>query len=333
MGMRADSHKIAILITDGASQDDVSLASQHLRDTGIEVYAIGVTDAEKDELKAIASYPVENHMYMLSNFSSLLNIIDDFTSNLCNSINGNLGLQAEDKHQSTGSQCESTAKADIVLLVDESGSISPENFAIIRSFLTQIINNFDIGPDKVQIGLVQYSDDPKTKWQLNTHQTKQSLLKAIATLRQRGGGTNTGKALNYILHNNFKHNVGMCADSHKSAILITDGESQDNVSLASQHLRDTGIEVYAVGVGNANEDELRVITSDPIKNHVYTLSHFSSLLDIVNNLTINICNSTNSSLDSPLLDYLPPSPDHLEDPFTIIAGDWGMSSRACKALL
>ena len=40
--MRADSHKIAILITDGESQDDVSLASQHLRDTGIEIYTIGI---------------------------------------------------------------------------------------------------------------------------------------------------------------------------------------------------------------------------------------------------------------------------------------------------
>ena len=40
--MRADSHKIAILITDGKSQDNVSLASQHLKNTSIEVYAIGI---------------------------------------------------------------------------------------------------------------------------------------------------------------------------------------------------------------------------------------------------------------------------------------------------
>ena len=40
--MRADSHKIAIVITDGESQDDVFLASQHLKDAGIEVHAIGI---------------------------------------------------------------------------------------------------------------------------------------------------------------------------------------------------------------------------------------------------------------------------------------------------
>ncbi|XP_067433183.1 collagen alpha-1(XII) chain-like [Thunnus thynnus] len=121
-------------------------------------------------------------------------------------------------------------------------------------------------------------------------------MRAIANLPYKGGNTYTGKALKHILHNNFKPNVGMRADSHKIAILITDGKSQDDVSLASQHLKDTGIEVYAIGVKDANEDELRVIASDPIKNHVYMLSDFSSLLDIVDNLTINLCKSTNSSL-------------------------------------
>ena len=41
-------------------------------------------------------------------------------------------------------------------------------------------------------GLVRYSTIPRTQWQLNTHQTKKSLLKAINKLQQRGGHTNTG---------------------------------------------------------------------------------------------------------------------------------------------
>ncbi|XP_067433186.1 collagen alpha-1(XII) chain-like [Thunnus thynnus] len=195
-----------------------------------------------------------------------------------------------------GSQCESTAKADIVLLVDDSGSISSNDYKNIKSFLTQTVSNFDIGPDKVQIGLVQYSSNPKTKWQLNTHQTKQSLLKAIAKLHQRGGGTNTGKALKHILHNNFKPNVGMRADSHKIAIVITDGKSSDDVFLASQHLKDAGIEIYAIGVMNAEKNELKAIASYPVENHVYMLSDFSSLLNIIDDFTSNLCNSINGSL-------------------------------------
>lgn len=41
MGLRPDSRKIGVLITDGKSQDDIIGNSQSLKDTGIELYAIG----------------------------------------------------------------------------------------------------------------------------------------------------------------------------------------------------------------------------------------------------------------------------------------------------
>lgn len=56
-----------------------------------------------------------------------------------------------------------------------------------------------------------------------------------------------GLALNYILQNNFKENVGMRLKSRKIGVLITDGKSQDDVIANSQNLRDQGIELYAIG--------------------------------------------------------------------------------------
>lgn len=47
--------------------------------------------------------------------------------------------------------CEA-AKADLVILVDESGSVTPQDFRIIRLFLKHFVNNLDIGLDRVQIG-------------------------------------------------------------------------------------------------------------------------------------------------------------------------------------
>lgn len=41
VGMRPNSKRIGILITDGKSQDEVIDHSQNLRDRGIELYAIG----------------------------------------------------------------------------------------------------------------------------------------------------------------------------------------------------------------------------------------------------------------------------------------------------
>uniref|UniRef100_A0A671LP58 Collagen alpha-1(XII) chain n=1 Tax=Sinocyclocheilus anshuiensis TaxID=1608454 RepID=A0A671LP58_9TELE len=188
-------------------------------------------------------------------------------------------------------QCVTTAKADIVLLVDGSWSIGRLNFKTIRTFIGRMVGVFDIGPDKVQIGLAQYSGDPKTEWHLNAHATRESLQEAVTNLPYKGGNTMTGMALNYILQNNFKPNMGMRPDSRKIGVLITDGKSQDEIVVNSQRLRNSDIELYAIGVKNADENELRSIASDPDEIHMYNVNDFSFLLDIVDDLTVNLCNS------------------------------------------
>ncbi|XP_068197852.1 collagen alpha-1(XII) chain isoform X2 [Antennarius striatus] len=192
---------------------------------------------------------------------------------------------------SSDTQCKTSAKADIVLLVDGSWSIGRINFKTIRNFIGRMVSVFDIGPDKVQIGLAQYSGDPKTEWHLNAHPTKESLLDAVANLPYKGGNTMTGMALNYILQNNFKENVGLRPGSRKIGVLVTDGKSQDDIVFNSQNLRDSGIELYAIGVKNADENELRSIATDPDDIHMYNVKDFRFLLDIVDDLSINLCNS------------------------------------------
>uniref|UniRef100_A0A3Q2XKM7 Collagen, type XIV, alpha 1b n=1 Tax=Hippocampus comes TaxID=109280 RepID=A0A3Q2XKM7_HIPCM len=191
--------------------------------------------------------------------------------------------------------CKTSAKADIVLLVDGSWSIGRMNFKTIRNFISRMVGVFDIGPDKIQIGLAQYSGDPKTEWHLNAHATKASLLDAIANLPYKGGNTMTGMALSYILQNNFKANVGMREEARKIGILITDGKSQDEIVINSQNLRDSGIELFAIGVKNADENELRSIASDPDEIHMYNVNDFKFLLDIVDDLSVNLCNSVKGS--------------------------------------
>uniref|UniRef100_A0A8C7N344 Collagen type XII alpha 1 chain n=1 Tax=Oncorhynchus kisutch TaxID=8019 RepID=A0A8C7N344_ONCKI len=195
--------------------------------------------------------------------------------------------------------CKTKARADIVLLVDGSWSIGRLNFKTIRSFISRMVGVFDISPDRVQIGLAQYSGDPKTEWHLNAHRTRASLLEAVANLPYKGGNTLTGLALNYILQNNFKENVGMRPNARKIGVLVTDGKSQDDIIANSQNLRDQGIELYAIGVKNADENELRSIATDPDEIHMYNVADFSFLLDIVDDLTNNLCNSVKGPGGSP----------------------------------
>uniref|UniRef100_A0A3B3HJT5 Collagen, type XII, alpha 1b n=1 Tax=Oryzias latipes TaxID=8090 RepID=A0A3B3HJT5_ORYLA len=188
-----------------------------------------------------------------------------------------------------------TAKADIVLLVDGSWSIGRLNFKTVRNFIGRMVGVFDIGPERVQIGLAQYSGDPRTEWHLNTHPTRKALLEAVDKLPYKGGNTMTGMALNFILESNFKPEVGMREDARKIGVLITDGKSQDDIIVNSQRLKDSGIELYAIGVKNADENELRSIASEPDEIHMYNVNDFKFMMDIVDELSDNLCNSVKGS--------------------------------------
>lgn len=48
----------------------------------------GVKNADENELRSIASDPDEIHMYNVNDFKFLLDIVDDLTVNLCNSVKG-----------------------------------------------------------------------------------------------------------------------------------------------------------------------------------------------------------------------------------------------------
>ncbi|XP_067901672.1 collagen alpha-1(XII) chain-like isoform X2 [Heterodontus francisci] len=190
-----------------------------------------------------------------------------------------------------GLQCSTKAAADIVLLVDGSWSIGRLNFRQIRSFIAQLVQVFDIGPRRVQFGLAQYSGDPRTEWNLNQYRDKKSLLDAVAGLPYKGGNTLTGLALSHILQHNFKPGAGARPNARKIGVLITDGKSQDGVEVPSDTLRDIGVELYAVGIKNADEVELKQIATDPDSTHMYNVADFSLLSEIVDDLTTNLCNS------------------------------------------
>lgn len=46
-----------------------------------------------------------------------------------------------------------------------------------------------------QVSLVQYSDDAKTEFKLNTYYNKGIVISALKSVRYRGGNTKTGVAL------------------------------------------------------------------------------------------------------------------------------------------
>ncbi|KAM6968107.1 collagen alpha-1(XIV) chain [Aplochiton taeniatus] len=156
-------------------------------------------------------------------------------------------------------------------------------------FLENLVNAFDVGIDRTRIGLAQYSGDPRVEWHLNAFTTKDGVLDAVKNLPYKGGNTLTGLALTFILENSFKAESGSRSDVPKIGILITDGKSQDDVVDPSESLRRNGVELFAIGVKNADEEELRAIASEPDVSHVYNVADFNIMASIVEGLTQTVC--------------------------------------------
>ncbi|XP_029520281.1 collagen alpha-1(XX) chain isoform X1 [Oncorhynchus nerka] len=216
-------------------------------------------------------------------------------------------------------ECDTTAAADVVMLVDGSWSIGRTNFRRVRDFLEGLVTPFHIGPDRVQIALSQYSGDPRTEWQLNNFTTKEQLLEAVRNFRYKGGNTFTGQALLHVLEENLRHESGARPDTPRILILLTDGKSQDDAIAAANRLKNTGVEIIAVGVKNADESELRQVASEPLEINVYNVNDFPLLSKLVDRLVHILCGKIEERsiakrnerpTEDPVLYY--PSPTDLE---------------------
>ncbi|KAJ8257560.1 hypothetical protein GJAV_G00186960 [Gymnothorax javanicus] len=186
-------------------------------------------------------------------------------------------------------QCDTTAAADMVLLVDGSWSIGRGNFKRVRDFLEALVTPFNIGRDRVQIALSQYSRDPRTEWQLNNFTSRDQLLEAVRNFRYKGGNTFTGQALMHVLEQNLKEEAGARLDTPRFLILLTDGKSQDDAIAAADKLKSAGVELITVGVKNADEAELRQVASEPLELNLYNVNDFPLLSKLVGRLVRILC--------------------------------------------
>ncbi|ELK25837.1 Collagen alpha-1(XX) chain [Myotis davidii] len=185
--------------------------------------------------------------------------------------------------------CMPPTPADMIFLVDGSWSIGHSHFQQVKDFLASIVEPFEIGPDKVQVGLTQYSGDPQTEWDLNTFSTKEEVLAAVHSLHYRGGNTFTGLALTHVLEQNLRPAAGPRPEAAKVVILVTDGKSQDDACAAGRILKSLDVDIFAVGVKNADEAELRLLATPPLDITVHHVQDFPQLSTLAGLLSRLVC--------------------------------------------
>uniref|UniRef100_A0A452IRA3 Uncharacterized protein n=1 Tax=Gopherus agassizii TaxID=38772 RepID=A0A452IRA3_9SAUR len=157
-------------------------------------------------------------------------------------------------------------KKDIIFLIDSSDSVKTEGFAHIRDFIIRIVQQLDVGPNKVRIGVAQFSNTISPEFPLKQHKTKDAVLQAIRRMRPKGGSPlNVGTALDYVVKNYFIKSAGSRIEDRvpQHLVLLLGGRSQDDVTRPSALIASTGVKILGVGARNADGTQLQRITNDP----------------------------------------------------------------------
>ena len=163
---------------------------------------------------------------------------------------------------------------NLVFVVDGSGSIEKQekgNFQRAKDFIIEIVKSFNIREDATQVALVLYNSEPNVVFEFEYKFG--DIKKKIREMDYPGGGTKTGKALDKVRNDVFKTIEEDRKDLPKVVVVVTDGRSQDNVSVPAQQLRDIGATIISLGVGCCfDESELNEMATDPDEKHVLETS-------------------------------------------------------------
>ncbi|XP_059327721.1 collagen alpha-1(VII) chain-like [Ammospiza nelsoni] len=181
-------------------------------------------------------------------------------------------------------------KADVGFLVDESSSIGQSNFNKVKDFLFRIVSFFPkIGPEGTQVAVAQYSEEPRAAFHFSQHRDRNGALGAIRGLSYTGGNTKTGNAISYVLKELFQPSRGMRPGFPHILVLVTDGQSQDDVVSPARAAHALGLRVIAVGVSGADPMELHRILLQQNPQNIFYVSTFDDFPQILQELIEAIC--------------------------------------------
>jgi len=180
---------------------------------------------------------------------------------------------------------------DLNFVVDSShvGSINfkgATNWDMTLQFVANVVRQFTIGPNDVQVAFVLFSDVATVEWGLTRYQDSASLLSAILNVRYIGSTTNLNDALYLTWSRVFAPGRGTRPNAAKVTIILTDGEDDvpetgTPLTIANATLcKSEGIRLIVIGVSdNVDKDRLLQIASS--RSDYHAVNDFDSLTSVI----------------------------------------------------
>ena len=185
--------------------------------------------------------------------------------------------------QSENTTC-AIRKVDMIFVMDESGSITADNFELMKNLSLYIVDAFEIGPDHAQVGWINFNRNARVVFNLNTYKDETSLQEGIRGVAYGGGGTDIGAGLLALHNQGFIPSAGArdTFDVPEVAIVVTDGQSPiERIQNAATLLRNNrNVDVFVVGVGGGTSIAQLNATAEAgiarnISRNIFTLEGFN----------------------------------------------------------
>lgn len=183
--------------------------------------------------------------------------------------------------------CSKNMRADVYFLIDDSSTVTLEQFNEIKRFLNNTVQLFQIRFDGMRAGVVQYAASPATEIHLLDHTNKTDLTCAISYIEQQKLDADIANGLRNVLKY-FRSSKR--ANTPQYLVILREG-SQKTVNkvmleAATRELHDFGVVTYAIG---EDSNTLEKLASSPDK--YFRISDFAFLKDIELQVAHGICES------------------------------------------
>lgn len=163
----------------------------------------------------------------------------------------------------------SDVKMELAFLVDvNSNNFRPDQFDNVLYSVKSTYAAFMIGQDKTRIGVVTYSERPRTAVLLDQYTSRQSLdtavdqtlMSPLTSVSLLGQGL---AAVTQLFYDKSR------PETPKILVVVTGGKSRDDVINPSAALKALNTTIFCIGVGqNIDRSELETVASTPMSNHV-----------------------------------------------------------------
>uniref|UniRef100_A0A3B3WT51 von Willebrand factor A domain-containing protein 1 n=1 Tax=Poecilia mexicana TaxID=48701 RepID=A0A3B3WT51_9TELE len=166
-------------------------------------------------------------------------------------------------------------EGDILLLLDSSGSVTTSEFSSFLSFAASLLYPFTLGRGHVRVALLLVGTTPHLEFSLDVHSNQESLLRALQSVNQQQGDTNTKSAIE-VAQRLLSEADG---DVPKVLLWLTDGVQTGDVEKAMSELKARGVYVLIVYTIHGNHRVLQRVATPPLESHLYSVDMES--IDII----------------------------------------------------